>query len=64
MSIILDVIDSMVVVESDRNWLEKQIVTGQLDLEELMGAFDVDEQPAKPVKKATARKSTARARRS
>lgn len=64
MSMILDIIDSMVVSPVDRDWLEEQIINGSLDLQELVGALDGGEEPAKPVKKVTARKSTTRARRS
>lgn len=65
MSMILDVIDSMVINPADRDFLEQQMIAGKLDLGELMEAFDTGEdegEPAKPVKKAVVRKPNGRAR--
>jgi hypothetical protein len=65
MSMILDIIDSMVVNPSDRDWLETGIINGKLDLEQLMGALNEEQEPAnRAQRRATARKPTARARRS
>lgn len=59
MSIILDVIDSMIISPADRAYLEEQLVSGQLDLEELMAAFDTEQEPTnRATKRAVARKST------
>lgn len=66
MSMILDIVDSMVVDPADRDWLEARIIDGTLDLDELMGAFGEkeDEPTNRATKRATARKAPTRASRS
>lgn len=65
MSLILDIIDSMVVDPTDRDWLEARIIDGTLDMDNLMGALTAENEPTnRATKRATARKTAPRARRS
>lgn len=61
LSKILDIIDSMVVYPADRDWLESKIIEGNLDMSELMSAFqDKGEDAAlnRATKRAVAKKKT------
>lgn len=68
LSMILDILDSMVVHARDRDWLESRIVDGSLDMTELMGALNADQdsepEPAnRAQKRVAAKKATSRARK-
>lgn len=54
LSKILDIIDSMVVDEEDRSWLEDQMVLGAVDMSALTSTLGSgeDEEPKKPAKKS------------
>lgn len=61
LSKILDIIDSMVVYPADRDWLESKIIEGNLDMSELMSAFQdkgEDAPPNRAAKRAVAKKKT------
>lgn len=67
LSMILDILDSMVIHASDRDWLESKIIDGSLDMAELMGALNADQEPPpanRAQKRVAAKKTTSRARRS
>lgn len=66
---LLDVIDSMVVKEADRDWLEQQILARELDLADLMSTLQpenttVPNRAAKRVTKRAVKKAPGRAPRS
>lgn len=62
---ILDVIDSMVVSDKDRDFLEEAILSGKVDFDAMLAAFEAASvEPEKPEKKTPPRKATrGRARR-
>lgn len=65
MSKILDIIDSMIINDQDRVWLEEQILAGTADLGAIMSTFQAEvEQAPNRATKRTAKKATGRARKS
>lgn len=65
LSKILDIIDSMVVYPADRDWLESKIIEGNLNMSELMSAFQDeggDAPPNRATKRAVAKKTTGTSR--
>jgi uncharacterized protein YacL len=61
---VLDIIDSMVVDPADRGWLEDQIVAGKLVMNQLTEVFDVEPATNRAGRRAAAKKTTSRARKS
>lgn len=55
--LILDVIDNMVTVPADRDWLEDGLIDTSIDLDDFIGVLDginADAEDSKPVKAAPA----------
>lgn len=67
LSKILDILDYMVVKDEDRNFLENQILTGEVDLTSLMDVFrevaTEDPPPNRTARRSAAKKAPTRARK-
>lgn len=65
LSKVLDIIDSMIINEEDRSWVEDRILEGTLDLSAIMEVFraEAEETGNRATKRAAKKTGTARARR-